>query len=696
MWIGNLFVRQSDHWFEERYHRVWNAIKEGKQTGRVEKGKYMQCVVDIDDMLGKCLEGKDKDPIECLLKRVAVGVEEACKEGTPLDQCVSMENMCKAASKVLFRLETNTTNMLEKCLVKKVEASKSWLLANALATLSDHRTAASPETQFEDLITTSRLMLETHQEQLFYNTLKHGTATFYRSKAALLACEGLSVEEYSMAVSELLSQERSLISQIVPDVKWREALTKASELELLKTYKEALLIQAMSALRRGDWEHFTVMHSLLFRVDPAAVDDLSPAVTKIVTDEGLKYLKEHNGGAIDQGYVHFLMELHSKYKENIAASPLEDSRDVIEEGRVKGMVELLTKTSDDQAKLCEVLLHEAEVGIGLGDSESVKKTVEILAYLKERNVFYTGYRKALCKRLLACKDQQQPWEVTEGTYLDLFDPVMGGTRLGTKSREMIADKKASIQIVESFRDQPTSTPFTWFSPLVLTGPSWPLLKTDDMLVLPTQMGAALTAFTDFFTPSPGGGRPGKLLRWVHSIGRVAMVDTTTNAKLSMGTYQAVVVMTLGEEDNEEGKTVPQIVEPTGMPADVVASVLVSLSPLVSPVVGTDKYVYTAPKGDDGVNLSSTPLQYTATSPVATARRSAILSTLLKFVKRSKTIRVPTLLSETSASLRPTYGVLKVDLLTKGVKALITMGFVERGTSDRQLLVYVMRDAPAGK
>ena len=395
-------------------------------------------------------------------------------------------------------------------------------------------------------------------EQDLEESLLQATASYYSRRASAWVSSD-TAPEYCMHAQKAFATEERRVARYLQPSTWPK-LKQALILAILTTPEKAVLEKETGPhylLANDQSEDIKRMYSLFSMVDGgiqpiAAVfkSFVATAGNSIVESRQELFASGKNEVLTDPSFVEACIFLHDKYKGMVAECFAGDS--VFQRSLKEAFESFINKdlgkfsAAAFLSSYCDRVFKKS--GERLTDEAvelALTKTVDLFAYLTDKDMFAEIYRNQLSKRLL---QESSASEDSEKALIQKLK-LKCGAQFCTKLEGMLADMRTAQETQRDFREHGVGTeslPFE-FSVLVLTTGYWPTYVPME-LHLPREFTRALEFFSDYYRRKTDHRK----LSWIHSLG-MATVATEFGEKrydVVMNTYQAVIVLALNSENLE--------------------------------------------------------------------------------------------------------------------------------------------------
>ncbi|KAF9591384.1 hypothetical protein IFM89_004069 [Coptis chinensis] len=541
-------------------------------------------------------------------------------------------------------------------------------------------------------------------ENDFEVALLDDTSAYYTRKVSKWIHDD-ACPEYMLKAEECLKREKDRVSHYLHSNSEQKLLERAQH-ELLTVPTNPLLEKEHSgcfALLRDDKVEDLSRMFRLFSKIPQGLDPVSRMFREHVTNEGIALVKQSEDaantktaekkdvvGMPEHVLVKKLLELHDKYLEYVNNCFLSHSQF---HKALKEAFEVFCNKSVGSSSSAEVLSTFCDNVLKKGGSEklsdegieeTLEKTVKLLSYVSDKDLFAEFCRKKLARRLLFGTSVSDDHE---RSILTKLKQQFGG-QFTSKMEGMVTDlalaREQQVSFAEYLKENPKAHPGIDLNLTVLTTGFWPSYKSAD-LRLPTEMVKCVEAFKEYYATKTKHRR----LSWIYSLG-TCIINGKFKQKtieLVVSTYQASVLLLFNESDM---LSYSEIREHLNLTDDDITRLLHSLAcakykilnkvPSARTILPTDVFEFNA-EFTDKMRRIKVPLppvdeKKKVLEDVDKDRRFAIDASLVRIMKGRKVLGHQQLVLECVEQLNRMF---KPDpkIIKKRIEDLITRDYLER-------------------
>ena len=409
--------------------------------------------------------------------------------------------------------------------------------------------------------------LEVYERELQAPLLEHTLREM--SKLANRWLEELPCERYLARVRAQLQHENERVDRYLHEES-REQLVRACERQLIGAHIERIVEMpgsgARALLRQDKAEALQLMFALLKRV-PNGLAPMAAAFRQHLQEVGAELLARpqyanQRAGRLDDTLVQRLVELHQKYRQLIKGAWAEHNtfhralKDAFEQfinlplppdesapGRLEVSIsELLSDFIDRRlrkppqdmippsppqapsaggaaggagaaaaaAHLTSYLTPRSETQL----ERHLAQTVELIAFVQDKDVFAHFYRKHLAKRLVLGRSSSLDAEQVVVGKLQL----VGGSPFVSKLTGMLKDLLMARDVQAGFSASCGAQLPCDARVQVLTSGFWPAYKEEPLAVLPAELARVVELFRTYYASRTAH----RQLQWVHSLGSLEL------------------------------------------------------------------------------------------------------------------------------------------------------------------------------
>nr|XP_018682167.1 PREDICTED: cullin-1-like [Musa acuminata subsp. malaccensis] len=533
--------------------------------------------------------------------------------------------------------------------------------------------------------------------------LLQDTATYYSRKASKWILED-SCPEYMLKAEERLKQEKDRVDHYL-DHTTKQKLIENVEHQLLSVNEIQLLEKENSGLiallRDGKVDDLERLYRLFSRI-PEGLTHVSQLFTQHVKAEGTALVSQaENAASSKRVLIRRIIELYDKYMGYVQESfqnhtllnkALKEAFEVFCNKSVAG-----SSSAEMLASFCDNVLRKAG-SEKLSDDEidrTLEKSMKLLSYINDKDLFAEFSRKKLARRLLFDRYANEDHERLILTYLK----QQCGGQFSSKMEGMVTDLTLAKENQSCFEDylyaNPHAHPGTELSVSVLTTGFWPSYKSSD-LTLPDEMVKCIEAYKKFYESSTKNRK----LSWIYSLG-TCNINAKFDAKsieLNVATYQAAVLLLFNSADR---LSYAEIKAQLNLTDEDMVRVLHSLScarykilkkaPMTDTVSPNDIFEFNS-KFTDKMRRIKVPLppvdeNKKVIEDVNKDRRYAIDAYIVRIMKSRKALGHQQLVLECIQQLSRIFKP-DVKLIKQRIEDLITREFLERDEEDPNIYKYI--------
>jgi len=398
------------------------------------------------------------------------------------------------------------------------------------------------------------------------------TAEFYKAKVTGWLAE-YSCPVFLEEVARRLENE---------DCRMATYIDRSSEQELRRVVQQELIrdvaqhvVEMESGCRamffNGKVSELRLMYKL-FKLEPETLQHVTCIMQPYIAERCVKVVEDPVNVDDPVRYIEQALELKAEM-DGLVSHCFED-RSEFQKARNQGMENVLnkdTRCAKYLALFCDALLKK---GLKGKTDEEVNKlvsdVVDLLAHLRDKDIFLDFYKRAMSKRLLSKLSIS-----TEAEDLVISKlKVECGQQAIQKLTAMFVDMTLSEQLQEEYnRSSHGGNPGgVQHEVRVLQTHAWPE-KPEDANIHPCEeLSTCISAFETFYNSKHTGRR----LRWLYSLGGVEMNAYCYQRKhmLSVSVYQALCLMLFNKNSTVQFQ---EVVHATAIPKEELTRHLLSLT-----------------------------------------------------------------------------------------------------------------------
>lgn len=333
-------------------------------------------------------------------------------------------------------------------------------------------------------------------------------------------------------------------------------------------------------------------------------------------------------------------------------------------------------------------------------------TVELFAYVNDKDVFALFYKKHLAKRLI----------LNRSTSYDAEQVVIGklqklcGNPFVSNFTGMMKDLMLASALQRDFEkhDHASYDKLTFeFNVKVLTSGFWPTYRYEPIDHPPKQLVEAMNCFQAFYNTRTAH----RTLSWIHALGSLTLSGNfracSTPVQLVVTTFQGAILLLFNESN--EPLTVEQMSARLGISAEVVKRQIYSLSegkhviltkldpeanaPMAAPRFLINDGFFTKARR---IRIPQLPLQKADDAKeertsnlmkISEERRYAVEAAIVRIMKAHKTMAYDELSTKVVDMLKPVF-IPQPATIRKRVDDLLERDYIEQDEDDKTKLLYV--------
>ena len=440
---------------------------------------------------------------------------------------------------------------------------------------------------FEDMgMNTLDVYMEDFEQELL-----RSSRTFYQRTAADWV-ERESTPDYLKRAEAALEEESKRVETYL-NKSTRHSLISVVEEELLANQEMALLEKEGSGCRKllenECHEDLSRMYRLFSKID-GGLAPMANLVKLHIRDQGMEIVaarltriqdaasRQKKDTNQDPQFVDGLLELHDRYSTLVNEQFQQNSdfqkalKDALQEvvnndtGSYSN-ADLLSSYCDRILKVGSARLTDEQV------EEKLQKLVQLFGYLVNKDLFAQIYNNQLAKRLLDKRSASDDWErlmigklkiACGAQFTTKMEGMLNDLTIGLESKAHFADHVDRVYVDGVYQGPAAGAPdsgasASWpqrrpdieFSTQVLTTGHWPSPVVIDPQ-LPEIMRGCVSMFEAYYTETASHKR----LKWVHSLGTVAMTckypdgegGRLKSYEAGMTTFQAIALLLFNSRD----------------------------------------------------------------------------------------------------------------------------------------------------
>ncbi|ULU08573.1 hypothetical protein L3Y34_019640 [Caenorhabditis briggsae] len=351
------------------------------------------------------------------------------------------------------------------------------------------------------------------------------------------------------------------------------------------------------------------------------------------------------------------------------------------------------KSADLVAKFCDGMMRKGtRIDGDLEMEETQRKTIKLLAYLNDKDIFLKIYTKYFARRLI---NGQSASEEAETNFISKLTEAFG-CEYTFRLTKMVQDTQVSKDLSSEFKDQRSKVSRATkieFGIQVLSTGTWPSFQLIN-LNLPKDLTTTAERFSEFYIRKFSGRK----LSWVHTQSRGEITSTAFKKKkyvFGVTTPQMVIMLLFNEQLQYSLDTIR---EASGMDQKSTQLVLGSLSNNGILKIGDSEgevhlnLDYSNKKVRVDLSRITVDAQETreteAVQKVVDENRTFIISAaIVRIMKMRKQSTHNNLMTELIDQLKTRFKP-KVELIKKCIGMMIEKEYIRRNKDDRDIYEYM--------
>ncbi|CAO4367556.1 unnamed protein product [Caenorhabditis nigoni] len=351
------------------------------------------------------------------------------------------------------------------------------------------------------------------------------------------------------------------------------------------------------------------------------------------------------------------------------------------------------KSADLVAKFCDGMMRKgSKIDGELEVEETQRKTIKLLEYLHDKDIFLKIYTKYFARRLI---NGQSASEEAETSFIAKLTESFG-CEYTFRLQKMVQDTQISKDLSSGFKDQKSeasrSTKIEFGIQVLSTGswPSFPLIN----LSLPQDLTTTVEGFSEFYSKKFSGRK----LSWVHTQSRGELTSTAFKGKkyvFGVTTHQMVIMLLF----NEQLQYSPEkLREASGMDQKSAQIMLGSLakSGILKIEDSEDEVCLNLDYSNKKVRVDLSRItvdaqdakETEAVQKVVDENRTFIISAaIVRIMKMRKQSTHQNLMTELIDQLKTRFQP-KVELIKKCIGIMIEKEYIRRNEKDRDIYEYM--------
>ena len=519
----------------------------------------------------------------------------------------------------------------------------------------------------------------------------------------------------------------------------RTKLTKLSERRLVGEHLESILNMdsgCQHLLENDNEEVLSVMFLLLKKV-PNGLVPMAAILRQYLQNSGMLLLKEPKyenqwDNKLEDTLVSRIVSMHQKYKgvlhrcfseHNTFHRALKDGFEFFmnkplpqvqnKRRNTLAMSELLSdyidrmlrKKPNQMAPVSPSIMEE--LGFMTPRTETVLErnlsvTIEVFAYISEKDVFAQFYRRHLAKRLILGRSSSDDAEKIVINTLKQVCGVPFVSKFTGMMKDLLLAKDLQTDFERFQKENSKRTDYA-LSTKALTSGYWPSYKEESISKLPAELEQGISIFTEFYNTRTAH----RNLTWVHSLGSVVMESTLRDGSkldIVVNTIQASILLlfNISQESMKDLQfNIQDIATTLGTSDNVVAKNLMPMVKGKYPLFeesedGAFKFNWSFKTKSRRIRIPMLPMlksiesqddRIASMKSVSEERKHSIEASVVRVMKSKGKLKYLEIVTSVTEALLPFFQPDRKQI-RQGVNDLVERDYIEQDESDPNTYLYV--------